>query len=604
MAIVPQIDDNLHKALGLAALGYHVFPCREDNTPRISEWQVKATTNSGQIEKWWGSWPDSKVGVAAGLSGIVVMDIDVKHGKDGWASLKASGRETPEGGYSYETPSGGTHIIYGAISDTPAPCTNYQGLEGVDRRSGASYVIWHGDVPSQTPESLTDCPEWFSKPNSVGVSEANYAGTVEQWFATIPKGNPDSTVWGFLETLPDDLPRAKMLSAQVHLVKLATEGHAGIDAALDTVESIWLGRPHASGDPKDEWDRALSTAIAKYGETPSVVADATDGNPIRVLSGNPIRVLSLPDLGARPKPSWWIDGVVRKGSVCVVAGKGGVGKTFLILDWTLSIASGTGSWFGHDVKPGKVLYVAAEGVSSFFDRVQTWSTMNRTPAPEDTFHVIEEGVNLSDDRSTSYLQERIKEYETDILVLDTFSQLSAVKDENSASDVAAVMRVATALKNTRPNLTVIIVHHTTKDGKSARGSSAIRDNVDTVVMVSQDTNGIITLSTDATVGGKQRDGNPVRETGFSVSSVAGAPSAAFTRTTAPTTEDDTDPHRYLFGQVKRAIDAAGGEVSPKKLAIALGWSQQHLVEKLQPLLDDGRVISNEKPTSARRYLIG
>ncbi len=41
-------------------------------------------------------------------------------------------------------------------------------------------------------------------------------------------------------------------------------------------------------------------------------------------------------------------------------GPTGIGKTFLALDWAMSICSGQ-PWFGQEVRKGQVLYVLAEG---------------------------------------------------------------------------------------------------------------------------------------------------------------------------------------------------------------------------------------------------
>ena len=50
--------------------------------PRIPAWQNQATTDVATIRRWWKTWPHANIGVVAGKSGLVVLDIDPKHGGD------------------------------------------------------------------------------------------------------------------------------------------------------------------------------------------------------------------------------------------------------------------------------------------------------------------------------------------------------------------------------------------------------------------------------------------------------------------------------------------------------------------------------------------
>jgi hypothetical protein len=70
-------------ALSLAERGYHVFPCQPRQTaahPQRLQGQPPAT--NGKILHWWDKHPDANIGVDCGATGIVVFDIDAKHGAD------------------------------------------------------------------------------------------------------------------------------------------------------------------------------------------------------------------------------------------------------------------------------------------------------------------------------------------------------------------------------------------------------------------------------------------------------------------------------------------------------------------------------------------
>ena len=50
--------------------------------PRISGWQNQATTDVATIRHWWKTWPSANIGIVAGKSGLVVLDVDTRHGGD------------------------------------------------------------------------------------------------------------------------------------------------------------------------------------------------------------------------------------------------------------------------------------------------------------------------------------------------------------------------------------------------------------------------------------------------------------------------------------------------------------------------------------------
>ena len=77
-------------ALSYASRGWHVFPITKGTTnkPRV-KWGTAATTNAKTIKEWWKAWPDDNIGLACGPSGLCVVDVDMKKGKNGSAEIMA-----------------------------------------------------------------------------------------------------------------------------------------------------------------------------------------------------------------------------------------------------------------------------------------------------------------------------------------------------------------------------------------------------------------------------------------------------------------------------------------------------------------------------------
>ena len=108
-------------AYACSRFGWRVFPLRTDTgTPSFAEWPERATTDPDQIKEWWsGNYAQCGVGIATGPeSGLWVLDIDVKHGYNGFASLRelcarhSCGTEPFESTMCVRTASGGAHVYF------------------------------------------------------------------------------------------------------------------------------------------------------------------------------------------------------------------------------------------------------------------------------------------------------------------------------------------------------------------------------------------------------------------------------------------------------------------------------------------------------------
>jgi hypothetical protein len=81
----------LNAAQRLASKGLRVFPVTPGLKfpPLFKDWQHKATTDLEIIQGWWTAAPDANIAVVCGRkSGVVVLDVDQKHGVNGEVSLR------------------------------------------------------------------------------------------------------------------------------------------------------------------------------------------------------------------------------------------------------------------------------------------------------------------------------------------------------------------------------------------------------------------------------------------------------------------------------------------------------------------------------------
>lgn len=268
------MSDNGERALALASLGLHVFPCWESGdslkSPRTEHGFLEATNDPEQIRQWWAAAPEALIGVAAGASGLVCMDIDHKPEKDGWASLTAAGLQPTLTTYWYETASGGHHLVYAAPPHVPGPTQNHKledgrRLAGVDRRSGGSYFIWWDEAWPDSRDEFAVAPEWFM--NHTGTEGEGWGGTLGEWLSTVGAGRMSGLVKSALAKIPrEDFGRGELWSRMVHLIRLATvEGEPGVGEALEVLRQEWLRDPWNQPKYQREWVVSLGNAVQANG---------------------------------------------------------------------------------------------------------------------------------------------------------------------------------------------------------------------------------------------------------------------------------------------------------------------------------------------------
>jgi hypothetical protein len=138
-------DDPYPVARACAKLGWRVLPLAPlTGLPAIKKWQVDATTDVEVIDEWWSwSFPKAGVGIATGSeSGIWALDLDVKNGLNGPASLiELQGRHgRVPATWTVRSRSGGLHLYF-AWSDAGIVRNSTSEVgPGIDVRGEGGYV--------------------------------------------------------------------------------------------------------------------------------------------------------------------------------------------------------------------------------------------------------------------------------------------------------------------------------------------------------------------------------------------------------------------------------------------------------------------------------
>ena len=202
--------------------------------------------------------------------------------------------------------------------------------------------------------------------------------------------------------------------------------------------------------------------------------------------------LSLDDVESLPPPNWLVPGVLTEGSLAAIYGAPESGKSFLAVDMSMAVASGT-DWHGRQVERGGVLYIAAEGAPGLGKRFRAWKMDRCAQGRRFDLHLMRDDLNLAaeKDGGVRAFVEAVTEGlgPLRLVVIDTLNQTAAGADENSAKDMGRYIASMKRLRDAT-GATVVVVHHSGKDlSKGMRGSTALLGAMDTTVEVERATNG-------------------------------------------------------------------------------------------------------------------
>ena len=250
----------------------------------------------------------------------------------------------------------------------------------------------------------------------------------------------------------------------------------------------------ADNDQSGIGQRYAEQASAKYGARMILIPTPGDANDY-AQAGNDLAMLLLPptedwlvpadDYCLQPAPiKWLVKRWIQDQALVMVHGPSGGGKTFVVLDWCLRIASNTPEWAGQKVKPGNVIYLAGEGHHGLRGRIAAWKHHNKSGPLQ--MWLSKAGCDLNTTEGYRKVADSIKSIQItpSVIVIDTLHRF-LLGDENSAQDAKTMLDACASLM-LEFNCTVILVHHTGVSEESqhrARGSSAWKGALDIEISI-------------------------------------------------------------------------------------------------------------------------
>jgi len=259
-----------------------------------------------------------------------------------------------------------------------------------------------------------------------------------------------------------------------------------------TQEIVIVADNDESGVGRNKADEAS----AKYGGRivmPPIEGDANDyqkaGEDLLGLLFPPVDDWLVPadSFSEQPAPlRWQVKHWLQSQALIMVHGPSGGGKTFLVLDMVLSVASkGTiPDWFGNKVRHGTVVYLAGEGHHGLRGRVAAWKQHKGVSGLD--MWLSRHGLDLNTPQGYQKTVDAIRALPNppEIIVVDTLHRFLD-GDENSAADAKSMLDACGAMIH-EFDCSVVLVHHTGVNVEAqhrARGSSAWRGALDIEISV-------------------------------------------------------------------------------------------------------------------------
>ena len=236
-----------------------------------------------------------------------------------------------------------------------------------------------------------------------------------------------------------------------------------------------------------------ATKEAERGQDPSNVVQY---RPVAVATSrrSSENLLKMPTLGqlmdVQFKPRQYLLAPwLREQESCMVYAATGVGKSLFALSAAIAIA-GDGEFLGwkpeakKDGKPWRVLYVDGEmHVADIQERAQQLRAgiplVDQGKAKDNLLFLARQhqhgGVqfpSITELAGQQFIVERIKDEHLNLVVLDNFSTLGEVEDENSAASFNAIQQFLLQLKV--HEVATILVHHTGEAGRAGDRVSSQR----------------------------------------------------------------------------------------------------------------------------------
>jgi Bifunctional DNA primase/polymerase, N-terminal len=453
------VSGMLATALKYADNEWPVFPLRSNSKLPATEHGCKdATTDEAQIHEWFGDERPCNVGIATGnRSGLLVIDIDVKKGVDGFATLARL--EAELGSISdtrtVVTPSGGAHLYF--FVDQELRCSTGTLGPGIDVRCDGGYVV----AP----------PSWITTTAYRWEDDGPILPLPIAWVTRIQESRSSAGDFHQLDAQPVPIGQQEdVLNRRACSLRRGGVSRAAAVAGLWADVQTWgqdPSRPWTLADVESKVDHAWRDIEPKPQPVPAAPVETVTpaaGPRVYTIAEARLRVQEslehLPVLG--------IDGYVVRGWSHLLAGWWRLGKSefaaAVILPW---LRSGL-----------RVLWITEEPDSLWVHRADSFDEVYE-PIPWERLTLVD-----AMSAPAPELLDRVVSIEADVVIADTVREVCGINSMRDDDEVRAkVGPWVRRLRDGQRTLLFLTQHRKSagEHGERVEGSVALPSMMDVVL---------------------------------------------------------------------------------------------------------------------------
>ena len=480
---VPTNTRMLDAALEYAALNWHIVPLWEPagpdtcscpngsnpdpelrcssvgKHPRTMHGLSDATTDVDTITRWWAQWPKANIGVNCGKSGLIVIDIDPRHGGDeDWRDCQERYGQDITATVTAITGGGGEHYVFtapqgysvGNISNSD----RYVGPlgRGVDVRASGGYFVAPPSRHASGKRYEWDASPFDTKPARVPLP-------LLEVLSTPPSQNGNKEPISAARIL-EGVQEGGRDWALFQLASKLRYADVPIDMAYYLIEQAALNckPPFPRAEARDK----VNSAYKRYEPGAGAFVGPDDVKHAEGLTGRVLLGKAMKE--GVPETPWVIADTLVHGRIHMVYGEPESGKTIIALSWVIICIS----------RGEHVLYIDEEGGESSIARLL--SDMGADPDLVDQYvHYFPfPGIDKPGYPALIDYTERLNPA---VVLFDSLTDMLSVSglDENSGIEVTGwMLEVATAVAKTPALPAVVLIDHVPKDTNNIRYSVASR----------------------------------------------------------------------------------------------------------------------------------
>jgi len=381
----------------------------------------------------WGTFDESiRAYISNGYSGVgycftkPYVGVDIDKSKDLTVPIKLQS-------YTEWSPSGnGLHIICKGVIPRSLKTA------GLEIYSHGRFFTVTGRRLTQFPGEIKEC-----------------SGPLQEFFKGVDKENPAINKPGWISDALGKLDHGNIHNATIKIAgKLHRDGWISAD-----IRTLLLPHVQRVGGNEQALDQRLES-VAKYSIPTKLKLYSREAEHLEVCNAESIDEL----LTNRKEAEWVVNGLIPAHSITFIAGLAETRKSWLLSD--LAIAATVGKlWLRrYPTKQQKVLFIDQERgrieVTRRFHKLVNGWELKKYDLRNNLKIITEKHINLLLDRSFEGLKKKIIEYNTTLVLVDSFITFHGA-DENHRSSLQQVFERIKMLRD-ELGVTFVFLDHESK----------------------------------------------------------------------------------------------------------------------------------------------